>query len=148
MGVHGKQQRTGAWIVFLVLCVVSVWWVWIVPRTPQFKTYKRKTEIRAKLYNVEPPRGAHVVGIEVMDLKSTNRLVAVGTYSGVLECDTVIAHYKEQFPRQGFALTQEKEDTPKHDKTLSFSAPDYEASLTCTGHDLPQPYLIVMWAKA
>jgi hypothetical protein len=138
-------------IVILVLGVVLIWWMWIWPRTPQFKTYKRKTEIRAQLYNIEPPQGVQVIKVEVLDSpasKSTNRFVAVGTYLGVLDCDAVIAHYKEQFPKQGFTLTEEKEDPQEHDKRLSFSAPGYSASLGCTRRDLPQLYSIVMWTTA
>jgi hypothetical protein len=133
-------------IVTLVLCVVLVWWVWIVPRTSQFKRYKRKTQIRARLYNVEPPRGVRIADVNAIELPS-KEWMAFGTYSGLLECDAIIAHYKEQFPKQGFTLTNEKQDAQTHETSLTFLASDDKAILSCTGRELPQPYMIWIFPK-
>jgi uncharacterized protein (DUF3820 family) len=146
MNGQSEAQWKSISIVTVVLCVVLVWWVWIVPRTPQFKRYKRKTEIRARLYNVEPPRGVRVANVDAIELPS-KQWMAFGTYSGLVECDAVIAHYKEQFPKQGFKLTEEKQDAQKQEKNLTFLASDYQAILSCTGRELPQPYMIWIFPK-
>jgi len=109
------QLRAGVPIVILVLGVVLIWWVWIVPRTPQFKRYKRKTETKAKLYVVDPPRGVRVVNVDAVELSSKD-WIGLGTYSGLVECDAVIAYYKDQFPKHGLSLTAEEED-PEAPKT-------------------------------
>jgi hypothetical protein len=143
---QNKTQWKSVSIVIVVLCVVLVWWVWIVPRTPQFKRYKRKTEIRARLYNVEPPRGVRVADVDAVELP-TKEWMAFGTYTGLVECDTVIAHYKEQFPKHGFNLKEEKQDARKQEKSLTFLASDYQAILSCAGRELPQPYTIWIFPK-
>jgi len=146
MNGQSEAQWKSISIVTLALCVVLVWWVWIVPRTPQFKRYKRKTEIKARLYNVEPPRGVRVADVDAIELPS-KEWMAFGTYSGLVECDAIIAHYKEQFPKQGFNLTEEKQDAQNQEKSLTFLAPDYQAILSCTGRELPQPYMIWIFPK-
>jgi hypothetical protein len=143
-----KQRWIGAISIGLALLAVLLWWVVIVPRTPQFRAYKRKTQIKARLYNIEPPRGVRVVSLDTLEPPPPNDPLVMGIYSGVIECDAIIAHYKEQFPKQGFTVTQEKTDNQKHEMDLDVSAPDYHASLSCSGKSLPQTYTILMWSKA
>ena len=56
----------------------------------------------------------------------------------------MIAHYKEQFPKQGFVLKEDKEDTQKHEKLLTFASSDYQATLSCNRRGLPQQYTILV----
>jgi hypothetical protein len=139
-----KQRWIGALSCILVFAVVVVWWAVIVPRTPQFKAYKSKTRIKARLYNIDPPRGVRLISLDTLE-PQPNTPWAMGIYSGVIQCDAIIAHYKEQFPRQGFTVTREREDSQKHEKMLDVSAPDYQANVRCNSQTLPYTYTILMW---
>jgi hypothetical protein len=144
-----KQQRIGILSIIASLLAVCVWWIYVVPATAQFKAYKHKTQIRAKLYNIEPPRGARILSMETTNLSTqTNQLMAIGTYSALSECSTVIAYYKDEFPKHGFIFREQKTETEKNATSLTFSTPELTAVLTCNGRDLPQSYFIAMWENA
>jgi hypothetical protein len=135
------ERLKGAGIPLLVLVVVVIWWIWFVPRTSQFKAYKRKTEMKAILVIVEPPRGVHILSTDAREVQP-GMWLALGTFSGFTKCDDVIAHYKEQFPKHGLTLAEEGQYPQTNEKHARFIGPDYQAFVSCLGQELPQPYKI------
>lgn len=129
MELESKQRRNGILIVIAVLVAVCGWWTIFVPHTKQYRAYKSESEIKGKLQTVQPPVGARLVEISTSHIAGWP--MATGTYSSDSDCNTVKTYYKDEFARHGFTFRDEKLNSKSETKFVFFSAPGYDAGLSC-----------------
>jgi hypothetical protein len=129
-----KHRLAGVLTVFTVLVVVCIFWLLVVPHTAQYKTYKRKSELRATLKAIRPPAGFACSEIDVrnIDIGGADRagnvvLLATTACATDLSVEDVKAQFIQEFTRHGFAYEREAKDDRQ--LTLEFSAPGYHASV-------------------
>jgi hypothetical protein len=147
--VAKRNRRIGALSVVSALTVVLIWWTVIVPRTPQYKAYKREARLKATLGNLAPPTGSQLVNVWIVPMSDRDRRysVAMGSYTTKSPCATVEAHYKAEFVKHGFVYKGEETAAMTHGRQLSFSSQDYDATLSCPERDRIQLYFITMSSK-
>ena len=139
MSLPRKVRLSGIISVVIALVAVFVWWVFIVP---QYKGYKERKQRKEKLATIRPPAGARLAHIE--DFPQ----VAVASYSSESDCSSIEAYYQEEFPKHGFVYSREIAESKNQSRSVSFSATDYDADLSCTNSQTSSyRYEILLWPK-
>jgi len=139
-----KKRKNGVLVVTGALMLVLAFWIYRVPHTHFYRTYRLKQRLRSfslppqtkvltinDMGTVELPYGLVIDGI-------------TGFYSTNVDCDIVNTHYKAEFVRQGFSYVNEPHAPRPESAELRFSSPEFSASVSCTAKKGPAIYLIAM----
>jgi hypothetical protein len=127
--------------VVIALVVVFVWWVLIVPK---YKDYKEEKQRRERLATIRLPAGARLAYIE----NFPHAAITTASYSSESDCAAIEAYYREEFPKRGFVYSGEIAESKEHSRSVSFSATDYDADLSCTNSQTSSyRYEIILWSK-
>jgi hypothetical protein len=143
-------------VVFALLAVAAFWMLY--PQKWPFRAERpkagpgadaREAELKKRLENIQPLTGDGSGRIETIHFPGTDRLAATAIYSTKFDCARLEAHYKEEFARHGFTFTGIEQSSETGNRALSFSSPDYDATLSCTDTaGASRPYFIFMWSNA
>jgi hypothetical protein len=132
-----------------LVLVIGFW----IDQAPHFHFY-RMYRMKQRLRNLSLPPQSRLVNIDDFGSVEVPGLVSIdsimGVYSTNVDCDVVNAHYKAEFPKQGFPFDEHQASGAKSAQ-LTFSAPGLSANLSCdplkgpiTSQKLPKIYMITM----
>lgn len=156
-----QERRIGILTVILVLLVVMAFWM-LYPHKWPFRTEAHEDEpgmdaqtvkLKTTLEGIPLLAGDDPGTVRPLPLNQANLSAVLGRYATKFDCATLEAHYKEEFVKRGFTYSGTNESSksgPANTKRpmLSFSSPDFGATLSCTEMEGPfRPYRIILWAK-
>jgi hypothetical protein len=151
-----QERRIGILSVVFVLLVVAVFWTLYPQKWPfrseeskvESATEAREAELKKALENIPPLPGDQPGRLETLHFPGMDRAAVTGIYSTRSDCATLEAHYKEEFSRHGLVFTGTQPSSNTGSRALSFSSPNYDATLSCTDTaGYTRPYFIIMWSN-
>jgi hypothetical protein len=127
-----KRHRNGTLVVIGALVLVIGFWVDRAPHLHFYRMYRMKQSMRS----LRLPPQSRLLGIDDFNTLEVRGLASIdsimGIYSTNVDCAVVNAHYKAEFPRQGFSYVNEHTASGTESAQLKFSSPGFSASLSCT----------------
>jgi hypothetical protein len=136
MEAAGTERRIGLLAVVASLVVVGIFWTIALPRTEYYKKYQREKKVKQALREIVPPAGTDVK-IDVLYSRQ-KRIILMGTYVSDAHCAAVKTHYREEFTKHGFTYMGEINNSTPPNPSSTFSAREYDASLTCNETNTPR----------
>jgi len=144
MEAAGTERRKGLLAVVASLVVVGIFWTIALPRTEYYKKYQREKKVKEALREIAPPAGTDVE-IDVL-YSRRERIILMGTYVTDAHCAAVKTHYREEFTKHGFTYMGEINESTPPNPSSTFSAPEYDVSLTCNETSTPRRLYMINFA--
>jgi hypothetical protein len=126
-----KQKRIAIISVVAALVVAGTFWALVIPRIMRYLAPQetRNTELEEVLHSIDPPAETRLIKIKTVEKHGIP--VVVGTYSTDLDCESVKAHYKQEFPKHGFSYANENQYVEPGRVGMDLSSPEYFSTLIC-----------------
>ncbi|HEY7402207.1 MAG TPA: hypothetical protein VIB39_01695 [Candidatus Angelobacter sp.] len=146
-GIHlpARWRRHTLLIIFVVLCAVAIWWIFVFPHTRWYRNRKDESLTKARLQKIKPPAGDRLT--ELTTSHQWGWPSATAIYSTNSDCARLKRYYKEEFAGQGFAFEDERrslQSSPELD-SLDFSDHGYSAGMICDSSEKPlRSYMIIV----
>ena len=140
----GTQRRIGLISLTASLALVGIFWSVALPRTEYYKKYQREKKVKEALRAIAPPAGTDVE-IDVLYSRQ-ERIILMGTYVTDAHCAAVKTHYREEFTKHGFTYMGEINNSTPPNPSSTFSAREYDASLTCNETNTPRRLYTINFA--
>jgi hypothetical protein len=148
MRAVGTERRIEVLAVVSALVVVGIFWIIALPRTEYYKQYQREKKVKQRLREIAPTANADV---EINVLYSRQGTIAImGIYVSDANCAAVKTHYQKEFIKHGFTYMGEVNYSTPPNPSSTFSAPEYDAILTCSKTDTPRHSYTIdfTWTKS
>lgn len=123
-----KERRIGVVSIVAALLVVVAFWVFVVPRSSWYQTYKLEAPAKRKMRELRPPSGVETLLVSSGHIGDLVHVTAA--YRTDRDFEAIKSHYLKEMPLHGLTFVKEK-ITPQQTSEL-FCASGYEVEVVCS----------------